>query len=298
MKYILVRQGGNRASAFSDIVEQVNYQDVPQVGFYTQVAPSMRLIRNRTTDNHDSPFAIARFHVDPALKVQPPSHFRRIDMRAVERMMTNHKYVIYGVVNPTHHVIDHTVLDGAVYVARDADGKLINAQTGDVLGDSKVTFMTVFFAFVRVKGLPIYLMVLNPNLLSATDGFDCYHEETDTKWIMLPERDNALIERVFTPQIYDGTLIGNVIVRDEGDGQPMIQLFNDPCGILYDEKHLRSDVFINGVATIDTNLSVFTMDGAVRISSQGRGYVRIVFDLGDYFNLSRTEHPALEYVVL
>lgn len=289
MKYVLVRQSRQLASPFSDLISTVNRQGQP-LGFYQRIEPSMRIVRNRTLNNTDSPFAIARYHVDPWMKVQPSNYFRGINVSVIEQLMSKYDHVVYGRINHGTTVADHTSLDLAVYVAKDQDGNLINAQTEELIGPD-VTIVS-FYALVRIQNLPVYYLIVNSNLVSVTDGFNFHHPETDTSWILLSE-DNSFRDSVLSPTVTGGTLVGNTIIRSTTGHGVTLQLFS--TGILRNE---NIDLF-NLKYTIKSSLECSSYGDCVLIADSGKpGYVKIKFDFNQYFADSTTDSQTLEYVIV
>lgn len=300
MNYILVSEGERRLSAFSDFVETVNHQDVPQVGFYTRLDPTLRIVRNRTRNRTESqPFALAHYHVDSALAEQPASHFRPIDIDVLMQAADKYDYVFFGAITSTHQTADYQVIPAAQYLARTSDGTLVDVETELPVGgnDGGMTFVTSFFGFVRVIGLPLYYMVLNPSLVHPTDGFD-YHGQ-HTTWMLLNNRDGSLRNRVFTPTVSGAYQAGDTIVCGRGTTFKL-DFFGGSCSVF--DSSLSTDILMSVPVHVHAsqNLTHAVNHNHIEVTvGDDPGYIEIEFNCGHFFEVaSDTENLKFKYAVL
>jgi hypothetical protein len=300
MKYILVKEGEHRPSVFSDLVEVINHADVEQVGFFTKVDPGLRLIRNRSDTDTNLPFAVAHYHTEPTLKHQPSTHFRPLNTDIMISALEEYDYVIFGTVTPTHMVHDHTAIVSSRYIARKHDGKLIDVQTQEIINPdhSNVTFFTGFVGMVKCLGLPVYYMILNNNLIHATDGFDYYHTSSDTLWMLLSDYDGTLKNRLFTPVFDDTCKVIDSTILPSFDSFTL-SFFDTDCSVLRREN--LKEIMDNVTYNINTNLS-YTLEGNVFTFTRTPGtvgYIEIEFKCGLFFDLAnQVERPLFKYVIL
>lgn len=298
MRHILVKEGARQPSVFSDFIETVNANEAPQVGFFTRVDPGLRLIRNRTREDRDCAFAIAHFQVDPVLPIQPRSHFHPINTDFIAAAADEHDFIMVGVVTQSHHVHDYKSILEVKYIVRDADGFLLDLITKErIRADGKVTFFTAFFGMVRVKGFPAYYMILNPNLVHVTDGFDYYESASNTMWTLLGDVDGNLKEALFQPEVLNGRIIGTSILTDEPYFN--FSVLTSKTGVLRRESAV--ELFNNSEWTVETNLNYFATEGGFQVSSPKVGEVGF-FELhlkcGAFFELANElERPTFKYVV-
>jgi hypothetical protein len=297
MKYILVREGDRTPSLFGDFTTVVNPDELPQIGFYHRVEPGLRLVRNNTR-NGTSAFAIAHYQTDPSLRVQHPSYFRPIDLDLITTALDKYEYVIFGVLASHHITKDTEAIEKAQYFARTADGVVIDIETNLPIESKFGTMITAFFGAVRFAGFPVYSLILNSDLVHATDGFDFYDVPAQAMWFLLSEKDGPLCQHFLIPTIEDpARVIGNVIITT----QPTFTLsfLTSPISILKRED--PANILANAQWTVDTNLQYTTVNGSfvVATPAHGIGYFEIQFHCGLLFDQARpTEHPTFKYVVL
>lgn len=301
MKYILVKSGERQPSTFSDFKELVNYvDDNPQVGFYTLVNPGVRLVRNRKPNNHDCAFAIVHYVVDAASPVQHESYHYPINSALLMAAADKYDYVMAGIVTSSHLPSDEQRLINMQYIARRADGVLVNVETElPIRDDHTVTYMTAMFGFVRVKGFPAYYMIINDALLHVTDGFDFFDVPQDTLWMLLTEHDGAMRDRMFMPEVSaDARLIGSTIMV-QGSGFDL-KLFDNPCSVFRNED--TAAILANASYKVTTNLKYNVVGNVFKVDTPyhgTQGFIELEFDCGRFFAVARPhEKPTFKYVVL
>jgi hypothetical protein len=300
MKYILVKAGERQPSAFSDLKELVNYQEGPQVGFFTLFKPGLRLVRNRTEDHRNCAFAIAHYIVNPHVSRQHPLYFQPLDAEMLMAAADKYEYVLAGIVTQTHLPSDEQVLTNIQYIARDADENLIDITTGLPLkNDASVTFFTGLFGFVRMCGLPIYHMIMNNDLIHATDGLDYVHTAQDTAWIQLSESDGTAAKHVFSINTSSNAhVVGSTIVTT--GTQFRLTPFGEPRNVFRGAN--MADVLANSNFTVTGGLK-YAVDGAdLVIQTPYVGLVDVFelkFNCGHFFDIAHeSERPTFRYVVI
>jgi len=298
MRHIIVKEGARQPSVFSDFIETVNASNDAQVGFFTRVDPGLRLVRNRTREDLNCAFALAHFQVDPSLPVQPRSHFHPIDTDLIANIADQHDFVMVGVVTHSAHVHDYRAMTEIKYIARDSAGFLVDITTNRRLQlDGNVTFFTAFFGFVRVQGFPAYYMILNPNLVHATDGFDYFQPETNTLWTLLSDHDGTLKESLFPPVVTGARLIGNTILTNQS--QFNFSVLTSQTGVFRREN--PGKLFDDSQWNINSNLGCEVSNGTFTIDSPPLGQVgffELSLHAGLFFEVA-SEHERLtfKYVV-
>lgn len=298
MKYVLVKDGARTPSTFSDFVELVNHQDdVPPVGFFQQSPPGLRLVRNRT-EGSVHPFAITYYHSNPTSRVQHPQMFIPLEIDVMERAAEKYDFVMVGVVTAELSNAGHHTLAEVRYVSRTSQGQLVDARTDLPVDDaSNLLFMTTLLGFVRVKGFPVHYLIVNPDLIRVTDGFDYYDYRADTLWMLLSERDGNIRARMFTPHVSNARLIDTTIIASSTF---QLRFFDDPCSILRNES---IDTILKGAAwTVTTDLQYTVEGGAFNITAPAPGRVaffEVEFHCGHFFDVaSLSERLTFKYVVL
>lgn len=302
MRYIFVKEGEYRPSAFADLVETVNRDDFEQVGFYSRMDQTLRLIRNRTDTNATHPLAVAHYCVDPTDTAQNPKLFRGVDINLMTAALDQYDYVLFGIVTDNHVVKDYGLVEDARYIVRDANGKLLDFQTGELIrpDSTSVTFMITFCGMVKVNGIPAYYLILDPKLLHVTDGFDYYHAATDTKFILLSDHDGNLKDNVFAPEVDDAKLFGNIILTPNQSCAKLTFFKGEQSALRCEHTPtLIQDIFYK----LDTNClwSLCRDTGAFIIHppTTGPGYFSIHFDCGKFFNLAHpSERPHFNYIIM
>jgi hypothetical protein len=300
MKHILVKAGERQPSAFSDLKELVNYEEGPQVGFFSLFKPGLRLIRNRTVDNTDCAFAIAHFVVDPLGSRQHPLYFKPLDVKMLMNAADRYDYVMAGMTTKTHLPSEEQTLLNMQYIARATDGNLVNAETGERLKDNiRVTFLTAIFGFVRVKGFPIYHMILNTDLIHASDGFDYYDTSEDTKWMLLSDFDGTAVNHIFSMETSpNATIVGSTIVTTGPEFR--LNPLGQPRNVMRNEN--LSQILAASDYTITSGLDYVVENGEFVIKTPRAGSVdtfELKFNCGHFFDIAHpSERPTFKYVVL
>lgn len=293
---VLIKEGEYRPSLFAEFTETVNQQDVEQVGFYVRHDYTFRLTRNRSTLNPSFPLAIAHYNVDVASSIQDPVLFRPLDMELMFDALDRYDYVMFGAITPSHIVGDQSLLPEALYIARNSDGKLVNALTDEVLhpNSDKVTFVTTFFGVVRMKGLPVYTIVLNQAMTHVTDGFDYYHAPSDTKYIIVSDHDGTVKDTVFAPKVSNARMFGDTLLANRTN--ITLEFFSFPSVLR------ETDVAINHTLFDISTDFPYTIDGnAVHIDTTYKkvGFFTITFKCGPFFDVASTiERPTFSYLIL
>lgn len=302
MKYVLIKEGEYRPNLFTDFTETVNRDEgVEQVGFYSRMDPTMRLLINRSDLNPEMPLAVAHYHVDPSSTIQVPMRYRPIDMELMYKALETYDYVMFGLITPTHLVTDYKMLSSAIYMARNAQGKLVNVETGELINadSDTATFFTSYFGLVRAKGLPVYYLIMDPKLLHATDDFDYKHTASDTSFVLISDHDGTIKQNVFAPtftgaQVFSNTLLTN---RDEIS----LKLFTGIDSVLRNED--AGQLLNSADFTIDTDLPHALLDNTITIyprqSDISIGYFNIKFNCGKFFDVAHElERPEFNYLII
>lgn len=295
---VLIKEGEYRPSLFADFTETVNRPEAEQVGFFSRHDYTFRLTRNRSSLEPTFPLALAHYNVDVANPIQDPKLFRPIDTETMFKALETYDYVIFGAVTPTHIITDQSLFVDAMYIARNDDGKLVNAETHEVLhpDDKNVTFVTAFLGMVRMQGLPVYVIILNPSLTHVTDGFDYRHEPSDTLYSIVSDHDGTIRDTVFAPAIDGARVFGQTLLAT----QPKIILnfFSHPS-VLRDAE-IR-DFLAASSYTIDTN-TTHTIDGTdihITLPASQVSYFNITFHCGTFFDIaSIIEKPTFNYLII
>lgn len=300
MKYILVKAGERQPSAFSDLKELVNYQEGPQVGFFSLFKPGLRLIRNRTVDNRECAFGVAHYVANPTVSRQHPLYFKPINASTLMQAADQHDYVMAGMVTSTHLPSEEQSLPNMQYIARNADGNLIDVETGQRLKeDTRVTFFTALFGFVRVRGLPVYHMILNTDLIHASDGFDFLHTAEDTMWTLLSDYDGTAVQHIFSMEASsNATIVGSTIVTTGPEFE--LNPFGQPRNVFRGED--LSQILAAADYTITSGLEHETANGRILIKTPRVGSVdtlELKFNCGHFFNIAHlSERPTFKYVIM
>lgn len=299
---VLIKEGEYRPSLFADFVETVNQPEAEQVGFYTRHDYTFRLTRNRSTLEPTFPIALAHYNVDVARQIQDPKLFRPIDTDSMFDALNKYDYVMFGAITPSHIVQDQQLFGDAIYIARNADNKLVNALTDEVLqpdADS-VTFVTTFFGAVRMKGLPVYVIILNSSLTRVTDGFDYYHEPSDALYSLVTDHDGTIKDTVFAPSVSGARVFGNILYADDNGGIDL-SLFAHPSVL----RELDTMAILTASTyTVDTNLNYYIDGSTIRILrpypfTAAAYYFSLTFHCGTFFEIaSIIEQPTFNYVVI
>lgn len=302
-RIVLIKEGEYRPSLYADFTETVNQVAIEQIGFYSRHDYTFRLTRNRSTTDPTYPLALAHFNVNVASQVQDPVLFRPVDTESIFTALEKYDYVVFGAITPTHLVVDQTLLIDAIYIARNCDGKLVNALTDQVLqpDTTKVTFVTSFFGVVRMKGVPVYTIILNPTLTHVTDGFDYRHKQSNTLYSIVSDHDGTIKNTVFAPSIIGAELFGDTLLATHDSF--VLSFFSSPS-VLRDQKD--DNLLANMSYTIDTNLT-YTIDRQsiivetphVEAGNVTVNYFSITFHCGMFFDIaSTTERPTFRYLVI
>lgn len=301
-RIVLIKEGEYRPSLFADFVETVNRPEAEQVGFYTRHDYTFRLTRNRSTLEPTFPIALAHYNVDVACQIQDPKLFRPIDTESIFRALNKYDYVMFGAITPSHIVQDQQLFGEAMYIARNEDNKLVNALTDEVLqpDTDKVTFITTFFGVVRMKGLPVYVIILNSSLARVTDGFDYHHEPSDTLYSLVTDHDGTIKDTVFAPFITGVREFGSVLYAEDAGGISF-NFFTHPSVLRNMD---TNSIFADCDYTIDTNLGYFMDGSTIHVSrpypiTSIAYYFSITFHCGTFFEIASTiEQPTFNYVVI
>lgn len=300
MRHIIIKEGEYRPNAFSNLVETVNADYAEQVGFFTRIDYALRLTRNRSTTNPHMPLAIAHYHIDPAAPQQSPEFFRPIDTELMITALEKYNYVLFGVVTKQHMLNDYKLIHLARYIARTDDGKLIDLETQELLNptDKSVTFMTSFFGIVRMKGLPVYQLILDPKLVHATDGFDYYHSAADTMYTLINDFDGYVRDNVFNVQIHGGQAFDSTVLASPG-GVVSFEFFGGRDSILRDEDGAK--IFAGADCTVSAPTADVTYNGSRVIIDVYQQFtpVTISFNCGKFYDIaSAVERPVFKYLIV
>lgn len=296
-RIVLIKEGEYRPNLFAEFTETVNHLDVEQVGFYVRHDYTFRLTRNRSNLDPTFPLALAHYNVDVAGTVQDPVLFRPIDTESIFSALDKYEYVMFGAITPSHVVTDQSLLPSAMYIARNTNGKLVNALTDEVLqpDTDKVTFITTFFGIVRMNGLPVYTIVLNQAMTHVTDGFDYYHEPSDTKYIIVSDHDGTIKDTVFAPSVSPAQQFGDTLLVHKDI--TTITLFSHPS-VLRDELIDIEDTQF----TVTTDLTYSILKNQIIIltdKTQRIGFFTIEFHCGAFFEVaSMMEQPKFSYLII
>lgn len=296
MKYVFVRNGDRTPSLYDDFTTMTNPDALPQIGYYHQVKPGLRLVRNRT--GQGVPFAIAHFHTDPLLRTQHPSYVKPINLDVITTALARYDYVMCGVVSSASIVRDTEAIQMARYVSRDKDGGLVDVETGTKLEHNPMTTMSLLFGAVKFKGLPVYTLILNPDFLHATDGFDYYDAQRDTLWMLLTDRDGPIASQLFVPTFSSNVFsMGSFLVVNDSF---TLSLTSSDLSILKREQ--PQHILEKTSWTVETNLVYNVNEGRFTIDAplptRRIGYFKIRFDGGTFFNEAQEhERPQFNYMV-
>ena len=295
---VLIKEGEYRPSLFAEFTETVNRPDYEQVGFFTRHDYTFRLTRNRSLLEPKFPLALAHYNVDVTNPIQDPKLFRPIDTDTMFEALETYDYVIFGAITPTHLVIDQSLFVDVMYIARDKYGKLVNAETHEALQpDSEgVIFVTAFLGMVRMRGLPVYVVILNPSLTHATDGFDYRHEPSDTLYSIVTDHDGTIRDTVFAPTIDGAQVFGQTLLATHP--KIILNFFSYPS-VLRDTE-IRN-FLASSSYTIDTNTN-YTIDGTdIHITPREASvcYFNITFHCGTFFDVAgMIEKPTFNYLII
>lgn len=300
-RIVLIKEGEYRPNLFADFVETVNRPEAEQVGFFAHHDYTFRLTRNRSTMEPAHPIALAHYNVDVANPVQDHKMFRPIDTEAVFKALDKYDYVMFGTITTSHLVLDQHLLPNSMYIARNKDGKLVNAVTDEVIqpDTDKVTFITTFFGVVRMKGLPVYVIILNSSLTHVTDGFDYHHVPTDTSYIIVTDHDGAIKDAVFAPAIEGAHRVDPILYAT--DETIIVKMFSFPS-VLRDAH--PATILANSSFSITTTLE-YQIDSSFNIHihrpSQRPSihYFSLKFHCGLLFDIaSIIEQPTFNYIIV
>lgn len=296
-RIVLIKEGEYRPSLFADFAETVNQPAVEQVGFYSRHDYTFRLTRNRSTLDPTFPIAVAHYNVDVACEVQDPKLFRPIDTASMFKALDKYDYVMFGAITQTHLVTDINLLATARFIARNSEGKLVDAFTDEVLqpDDNKVTFVTTFLGMVRMKGLPVYAIILNPTMTHVTDGFDYYHASSNTMYSIVSDHDGTIKDTVFAPNIRGARLFGETLLVH--DFCVVLTFFTTPSVLR--NMHVIVD---EDWVTIDTNLLYRIEDNTIIVfmdPNKPVAHFSIRFNCGTFFDVaSIIEQPQFNYLII
>lgn len=298
MKYILIKAGERYPSGFSDLKELINYQGGPQVGFFTLFRPGIRLIRNTTTNDPDCAFCLAHFMVNPALSQQHPLYVTPVRTRTLTDAADRYDYVIVGMVTPTSAPSEHQTLPNVKYISRTDSGNLIDVISGEQINtEDNTTHVTTLFGFVRLKGLPVYTMIINTELMHMTDGVDYLDEPHGIFWQNLSERDGTVAQHLLTPHVAGGTIVGTTIVA--GPEDVCISPFGETPNAFRGED--LSAIFSNADYTIDCHFEydIVGSDIFIKVPPASVGVFHLKFNCGRLFEIASPEEVIeLKYVIV
>lgn len=299
MRHVVIKEGEYRPSAFSDLVETVNRFDTEQVGFYTRIDYALRLVRNRSLTNPEMPLAIAHYHVDTASPIQQSGFFRPVDIELMISALETYEYVLFGIISKQHIISDYKLVNQATYIARTSAGKLIDLSTNQVVNetDDTVTFITAFFGMVRMKGLPVYQIIMDSKLLHATDGFDYHHTLSDTMYTLINDHDGSVRDNVFNLQIEGGELYGNTILVTGNELR--FSFFKGNDSILRNEN--SGELIRNNYPNVATIHTVsYLWDGTIAFTpTAGFTTVEITFNSGVFYDISApSERHVFKYLIV
>ena len=301
-RIVLIKEGEYRPSLFSDFVETVNRAQDEQVGFYTRHDYTFRITRNRSNLDPTCPIALAHYSVDVANQIQDPNLFRPIDTEAMFTALTKYDYVMFGAIHKSHLVTDQNLFVEAMYISRNADGKLVNSLTDEPLqpDSDSVIFISTFLSMVRLDGLPVYAIILNPTLTHVTDGFDYYHTPASTLYSIATDNDGPIRDVVFAPKIAGAQQFGSTLLVH---GTPVtIEFFSPPASVM---QHLTSPhLLTDSIHTIDTDMEYTIDENTIIITPPLPGktsikYFTISFECGRFFDVTNEyEQPIFRYLII
>lgn len=300
-RIVLIKEGEYRPNLFADFAETVNQLDVEQVGFYTRHDYTFRLTRNRSSIDTTFPLALAHYNVNVASVVQDPTLFRPINTELIFNALDEYDYVMVGTVTNSHLITDQSLLPQVIYITRNDDGKLINVETKELIqpDGNKVTFITNFFGVVRMKGLPVYTIILNSSLTHVTDGFDYDHRDTNTFYRLVTDHDGSVKTTVFNPSITGAIQIGDTLLSQTNI--TAITFFDFPSVLNPWDGPLLQNV----PHTITTDLKYEIIDDTIVLTTERDPskstihHFAITFNCGTFYDIvGIIEKPTFSYLVI
>lgn len=302
-KIVCVKEGDFKPNIFNDLMETVNMRqdktDYPQqAGFYTRMDFSFRVGRNRTEKNPQSPFALFHFSVNPTEAEQQSETFRPIDTnKMMDILDSGYDFVLFGFYSDSHLVTDYNLIQNAKYIVRDEQERLINYDTKDLIIEDvngKITFITTLFGMIKVGSLPAYYLILDPNLVHTSDGFDYDDPVSDTKYHL--DCDATIKEMFFAPAFNEGVTKINPNILLTSLDSFTIDIFGNS---LFKQYIGTEETSVMNV-TVDSNLTV-TQNGNKLLVDVNKpiGYIKYTVNAGKFFNLIQSaEKLEFEFVVL
>jgi hypothetical protein len=300
--FIFVKEGDAKPSVFRDLMETVNIRADSsdydqQVGFYTHMNFNLRIGRNRTEESPKLPLALFHFTVDPTQSTQNADTFRVID---TDKMMSildeGYDFVLFGFYSDDHLVVDYSVIKDAKYVVRDDKDVLIDYDTKQPISSNpspNVSFITTLFGMIKMKPMPVYYLILDPNLVKISDGLDYTDEKNDITYRL--DDKKHIKENFFTPDFGSTvTKIGNILITSAD--KFTIDLFGDSIYSHYATKGSVPKLDL----TISSDLTVTSKNNKLNVQvTKPIGYVKYSILAGKFFNMvDSAEKLEFEFVVV
>lgn len=306
---VLLKEGDYRANVFSDLIECVNDTDTSdlareKINFFARTDFSYRLHANMTPGaDIEGALALTTYLVDPTNSEQDLRSFRPIDVEKMRTALETYSFVLFSSLAENFSVKESDILFKGQYIVRDDEGHLIDLDTKKKLfpfgNDSANAIMkdaVSFFGMVKAKGLPIYYLIIDSNMVHLGDGFDFHDATNDVVFRKITDHDGTIKENVFVPSFSSGTLIGKYDIFTS-ESSITINFFNDTRGIikLNNLTELLPDLDI----TVESNFDyVVEFNGVTLNLDKDVGFVKITFNLGPFFDgVQRKESPCFEYVI-
>ena len=308
---VLLKEGEYRANVFSDLVESVNNMETSEldrekINFFARTDFSYRLHVNQTP-NASTALALTTYLVDPTADNQVPQSFREIDVEKMRAALDTYPFVLFASLTEDFSVADSDVLIKGIYIVRDSNGHLVNYDSGEQIfpgGNDGVTTITKdalsFLGMVKAKGMPIYYLIVDSNLVHIGAGFDYHDTANDVVFRKVTDHDGTVKENVFVPSFSNGaTLVGKHDLFCS-ESELTIKFFDDDRGVI--KSNELTELLPDLDVTIETNFNHVVQDNGVTLtldySATDTGYVKIKFNLGHFFdNVQRKEDPSFEFVI-
>ena len=307
MRFFFIKEGVSTPSLYSDVCESINNVDHEQLGFYTRMDFTFRLMRNRSLLQPELPFAIAHYHHNPTLLYPPDGYFLPIDFELAVKALDRYDFVTLASVSKDHFTKESQLLSSMRYISRNANGKFVDVTTDEVLYPDRddVTFASSMITFLRLGKTQAYYVILNPSLLRASDGFDYHDEENDTLYKLVSQSDGSIRDEIFWPEVNNEycTMVGNVIIQRTRYSELQIRFFCNPLSSTCNEN--RKQWMDNIKVTVDCPewAHFILSDGTIKICNSGGLWttrpLKISFDGGPGFaGMKQSEKLTFEYIII
>ncbi len=294
---ILLKEGNYIVNGFADVMEAfnnpINSNNTTTLNYYTSSDVALHLHKNNSNTSTDCPVALAHFLINPNNPPNDISKFRPIDMDAMRVAADQYGIVLFGIITTKEPIQDSHLLLDSIFIVRDANNQLINAETKEPIHTKNHVDTIIFFSLSKLDNLPVYYLITDSHVTKIGEGFDFVNN--DTEYRQITDHDGTIKDNLFTPTVTDG----NVIINDAifATASPLvISLFDHPHNIF--KINNITDKLSNINIDVVSNFSTTVIENRIHINiTNSIGYVKIIPKLGHLCDAAHLENPEFSFII-